>query len=122
MSFSKEDKAAWFNSEIMKEFEKVAQEEKTLEGPSPESSEPVSLEEGNIWEEEDSMEKFDEALEEFNEPTLGTELKAAYNKMLIENLGKIANGLAENKNIKAAYRVETTLHELQDLFREERNG
>lgn len=125
MSFSKEDKAAWLDSEVMKELEKIAEEENILDGPSPEAFEPLSFseekepKEEKIWEEEEEpMERFDEALEEFSEPSLNDEFKSAWNKLLLENLGKIANKLADDKNVKAAYRVEATLNELQDLFKE----
>ena len=125
MSFSKEDKAAWLDSEVMKELEKVAQKDDVLEGPPPEAFEPLPLEkeakeekEEKVWEEEEPMERFDAALEEFEKPTLVAELKAAYDKMLLGNLEKIANELADSKNVKAAYRVEMALHELQDLFKE----
>jgi len=127
MSFSKEDKAAWLDSEVMKELEKVAQKDNVLEGPPPEAFEPLPLEkeakvtkeeEEKFWEEEEPMKRFDEALEQFEKPTLVAELKTAYDKMLIENLEKIANELADGKNVKAAYRVEMALHELEDLFKE----
>jgi hypothetical protein len=129
MSFSKEDKAAWLDSEIMKELEKIAEKENILEGPPPEAFEPLSLKEEEkeeekeekVWEEEEVAERFDEAVEEFSEPTLKDELRTAYDKLLLENLEKIASELANSKNVKAAYRVEMTLHGLQDLFKEENN-
>lgn len=131
MSFSKEDKAAWLDSEVMKELEKVAQRDNVLDGPPPEAFEPLPLkkkskedkeEEEKVWEEEEPMERFNEALEEFEKPGLVAELKTAYDKMLLGNLEKIANKLADSKNVKAAYRVEMALHELEDLFKEENNG
>lgn len=136
MSFSKEDKAAWLDSEVMKEFEKVAEEE-LLEGPPSEAFEPIPVEveealekeeegvreeEENVWEEEEDMERFEEALEKFEEKPVLAEFKKAYDKMLIQNLEKIAHRLADKNNAKATYRVELALHGLQELFKEENNG
>ena len=103
MTFSKEDKAAWADSEIMKEFEKIAKDNDILNGPPSEAYEPIEKEEVD-WEDED-MGNFEE------------EMHVAYNKNLFSNLTKIAGDFANKSNIKVAYKIELALHKLKNILR-----
>jgi hypothetical protein len=127
MSFVKEDKAAWLNSEIMQEFEKIAREQDVLNGPPPEAFQPIGENENDkedeLWEEEENMDKFKEALNEFESEKsndLKTELRMAYNNNLFSSLEKIADQLINKSNIKAAYEVEQTIEKLKKIFKEEK--
>lgn len=120
MTFSKEDRAAWADSEIMKEFEKIAKENDILNGPPSEAYEPIEKEEKD-WEDEDMVD-FEEALENFEEgPSFEEEMHMAYNKNLFSNLEKIASDFANKSNIKVAYKIELILHKLKKYF-EVKNG
>jgi len=117
MTFSKEDKAAWADSEIMKEFEKIAKDNDILNGPPSEAYEPIENEEEKDWEDED-MGNFEEALENFEEgPSFEEEMHIAYNKNLFSNLTKIAGDFANKSNIKVAYKIELVLHKLKNILR-----
>lgn len=107
MSFSTEDKSCWNSSEVMLELEKQNLLKTAVE---------------NDWEDE----KFEKALEQFEEPTvtLGEEpldikedLRIAYNLSLIDKLEKIANTYAEKSNIKTAYRIEECINEIKVYFK-----
>lgn len=110
MTFSKEDKSAWNNSEVMYELEKYA--EKVLEGPPAEAFSPV---EESGWEEEN----FEKALEEFESPAekenIKEELQKAFSKLLINNLKKISNKFIDKSNIKIAYRIDQSIWEIESF-------
>jgi hypothetical protein len=115
MTFSKEDKAAWLDSEVMSELEKLSGD--VLNGPPAEAFQPIKHEE-STWEEENLEEQLVTAVDKFNEPTFEEEIHIAYNKSLFKNLEKVAHNLSDKSNIKAAYRVERSLNELKALLRE----
>lgn len=104
MTFSKEDNAAWENSEVMKELEKFADE---ILNPSPEPYLPI--EEEKTWEEEEEP-----IVELSNDKEMEEDMCLA--NELISNLKKLAEQLADNHNIKSAYRVERTIQELKDML------
>ena len=117
MTFSKEDKAAWLDSEIMREFERYAGD--VLNGPPVEAFQGIKTGEEKVWEEEDLEDKLVTAVDEFNEPTATAtfekEIHIAYNKSLFKNIEKVAHSLS---NVKAVYRIERSLKELKVLLRE----
>jgi hypothetical protein len=120
MTFSKEDKAAWLDSEVMREFEKFG--EAVLSGPPPESFQPLEKT-AEAWEDEDLEEKITIAAEEFeNSSSIKEEFVVAYNKNLLINIEKVAHRLSDKANIKATYRVERALKELKVLLREGKNA
>jgi len=130
MSFSKEDTAAWKDSEVMRELEKLAIDTDLLE-----------TEEEPSWEDESDEEKLTDAVEEFSGPEeelqettselpetepketsdedLVTELLATYNKNLLYNIEKLSHILADKTNIKAAYKVERTIQNIKALLEDE---
>jgi len=119
MTFSKEDKAAWLDSEVMRELENFSAD--VLNGPPAEAFQPITAGE-KVWEEEDLQEQLITAVDEFNkpeEPSFKEELHVAYNKSLFRSLEKVAHNLSNKSNIKAVYRVERSLNELKVLLREE---
>ncbi len=121
MPFSKEDKAAWLDSEVMRELENFSAD--VLNGPPVEAFQPITAGE-KVWEEEDLQEQLITTVDEFNEPkepSLEEELRIAYNKSLFKNLEKVAHSLSDKSNIKAVYRIERSLNELKVLLREEKN-
>ena len=125
MTFSKEDKAAWQNSEVMRELEKIA----ALGGleVSEEAFEPIEEEE---WEDEDDTEKLVDAVEKFQEeggeelgedaPTEDPvdELLAAHQKNLIDAIEKLSWQLADRSRTAAAYKVERVLQNIKALAEE----
>lgn len=124
MTFSKEDRAAWENSEIMQEFEKLAED---VLNPPAEAYQPIPEKEEKVWEEEDwsDEQKLVDTAEELSnqdDDSFEKELRVAYNERLLSRLEKIAEQLADKSNIKAAYRVERTIQELKTLMREENNA
>ena len=118
MTFSKEDKAAWLNSEVMRELEKLGEE--VLSGPPAEAYQPIGEIEDKGWEDESPEDRLANAAEEFNEPSLKEELVIAYNKSLLNGIEKVAHRLSDMANIKAAYRVEQSLKEIKALLRKEK--
>jgi hypothetical protein len=124
MTFSKEDKAAWMNSEVMHELEKIA-----LAGGlevSEEAFQPIEEEE---WEDEDDTEKFVDAVEKFQEgdeklgedaPTKDPidELLAAHQKILTDAIEKLSWQLADRSRVEAAYKVERALQNIKALMEE----
>lgn len=123
MSFAKEDKAVWNSSEVMQELEKIAKENNMFETPS-EAYEPIGeKEDEKDWEEEslsEALEEFEkseeEMEEEMEEDSIIPEYNKAYNNALFSHLQRIASKLAENSNIKTAYRIEQTIHNLKDIL------
>lgn len=125
MTFSKEDKAAWQDSEIMREFERIAMEQNVLNGPPPEAFQPVGEEEDEeeLWEEEDNEDKLLSAVNELgiaeeeqsDDTTLSSELLKMHTSRLLENLKKVASNLAVNSKMRVAYRIERTIYNLQAL-------
>lgn len=121
MTFSREDRAVWEKSEVMQELEKLADE---VLSPPAEAYQPIATEEEKSWEDEDwsDEEKLADAATEMleNDDSFEKELRVAYNNRLLSRLEKIAEQLADQSNIKAAYRVERTIQELKALLREEK--
>ena len=125
MTFSKEDTAAWMNSEVMQELEKIA----AVGGldVSEEAFQPI--EEETLWEEEDDTEKLVDAVEEFqkgdeeSDEDVATkdpvdELLAAHQKNLVGAIEKLSWQLADKSKIKAAYKVERVLQNIKALMEE----
>lgn len=130
MTFSKEDKAAWQNSEVMRELEKIA----AMGGleVSEEAFEPIEEEE---WEDEDDTEKLVDAVEKFQEGSEGPgeelevgektetedpvdELLAAHQRNLIDAIEKLSWRLADRSRTVAAYKVERALQNIKALAEE----
>jgi hypothetical protein len=127
MSFSKEDKAAWLDSEVMRELEKIAAENDILNGPPEEAFMPISEEieeesEEESWEDERTPEeKLEDALMDFEsdsvdksgileeEKPLKEELAQLYMDNLISNLKTLSYDLTEQGFMKAAYRIERAI-------------
>lgn len=123
MTFSKEDKAAWMNSEVMHELEKIALEG-GLDVPE-EAFEPI--EEEKTWEDEDDTAKLIDAVEEFRKGDEGEEtmkepeeeeLLVAYHRKLTDAIEKLAWRLADESKTAAAYKVERTLQNIKALMEE----
>ena len=120
MTFSKEDRVVWERSEVMQELEKLADD---VLNPSAEAYQPIVMGEQKAWEEEDWSDEdrlVDAADKLLNEDSFEKELHVAYNERLISRLEKLAEQLADQSNIKAAYRVERTVQELKALLREDK--
>lgn len=107
MAFSKEDKQAWNDSEVMLELEKIAE------------MSFIPKEEG--WEEEgleEALENFEkpaeEILNELDKEDFNKELHLAHNDLIFSTLQKIAESFIKKSNIKVAYRIEQTIAELKD--------
>lgn len=121
MTFSKEDMAAWENSEVMRELEKIAED---VFSPSAEVYQPIK--EDQSWEEEDWSDEqkitdaASELLNELDDNTIYDELREANNIRLLYKLEKIGEELVDKSNIKAAYRVERSIQEIKALLREEK--
>jgi len=123
MTFSKEDKAAWMDSEVMRELEKIA-----MEGGLEVSEEAFQpIEEEALWEEEDDTGKLIDAVEEFQgeepEAYLLTEdpvdkLLAAHQGKLVDVIQKLSWQLADKSKIKAAYKIERALQNIKALMEE----
>jgi len=128
MTFSKEDRAAWQNSEVMRELEKIA----AMGGleVSEEAFQPIEEEE---WEDEDDTEKLVDAVEQFQEGSEGPggelgedaptedpvdELLAAHQKNLIDAIEKLSWQLADRSRIIAAYKIERVLQNIKVLAEE----
>ena len=134
MSFSNEDKLVWWNSEVMREFEKIAQENDILNGPSKEAFLPIGEEdeEEESWEEESDLESAigdaanlligDDVVEE-DESTidediesgkLKVDLASLYMNNLLSNLQDLAHDLAERGHIKVARKIEVTINTIKE--------
>lgn len=127
MSFSNEDKLVWWNSEVMREFEKIAQENDILNGPPEEAFSPIKEEEES-WEEESDLESAigdaageligeDEETsidEDIASGKLKVELSSLYMNNLLSNLQDLAHDLAERGHIKVARKIEVTINTLKD--------
>jgi hypothetical protein len=117
MTFSREDHAAWENSEIMQELEKLADD---VLNPPAEPYQPIE----QAWEDEDDDEQklidAADALLNEDDDAFEREMRVAHNERLISRLEKLAEWLADKQNKKAAYRVERTVQELKALLREEK--
>ena len=118
MGFSKEDKAAWLNSEVMVELEKFADD--IFGGPPEEAFKPLEEKEWEDEDFEDALEEFEkpgpEVLKEIEENNMTKDLRAAYNIAVLNNLQKLASIFAKKSNIKTAYRIEQTVCELNDYL------
>jgi hypothetical protein len=107
-SFSYEDTRAWESSEVMRELEKIAKEEGFLD--LSEALQPIkvySKKEEKTWEEE-PCDKIPQknAFEDINKQ----------HKAIIEKIYKISCDLADNGNIKGAYRAERAISLLETLM------
>ena len=149
MTFSKEDKAAWDSSEVMRELEKLAED--VLKGTPDEAHLPImegeeESSEDTTWEDEDLGEKGEEALvdvlkdlenedatsieEPTEEPTeelsdgksdkeFMDELLGAYSSTLLHKMKKLAHNLVDTSKIEAAYKVERAMQAIQSMLRED---
>jgi len=128
MKFSKEDKAAWNDSEIMWHFERIAREENILDGPPPEAYLPIELDETELepepsWEDEEvsndvGEDRIDNMLDEIAlelESDSEEDLFKPANQ-LIDRLQKIAHDLAFNSKMKSALRVERAIYKIKNLI------
>ncbi len=102
----------------MQEFEKLADE---VLSPSAEPYQPIETKEEKSWEEEnlsDEQKLIDAADELLNEDddSFEKEMHIAYHQRLISGLEKLAEQLADQSKIKAAYRVERAVQELKALL------
>jgi len=125
MTFSKEDKAAWNDSEIMQHLEKIAKRDNILNGPPKEAFQPIVAEDQKedeeenekIWEEEEinpeSKERTDEMV---RDEDLKKELEKVYSNNLIKKLNKISGLLASNSQIQTAYRIERALNKIKEIL------
>lgn len=127
MAFSQEDKTVWYNSEVMREFEKIAQENDILNGPPAEAflsifneEEPLKdSEEEETWGEEADLESaIGDAAEELTgsetEENLKIDLASLYMNNLLSNLQDLAHDLAEHGHIKVARKIEVTINTIKD--------
>ncbi len=123
MSFSKEDLAAWNDSEVMKELEKLAKDGE-FDELFDDNFKPVKFdEEEDSW--EDETEELIEATEEFlnekdeNDIILENKEKEELEESvasLISGLTKISYDLADNNCKNEAYMVEKTIDDLKILL------
>jgi len=122
MTFSKEDRAAWLDSEIMQEFEKIARETDVLGGPPAEAFQPIQTEESEekVWEEESDEDKLLSAIEELGvseeeeggNEDLKEELAKVYTASLLTNLKKLAY---QSTSMKIAYRIERSIMRIKNM-------
>jgi hypothetical protein len=111
MTFEKEDRAAWMDSEVMLELEKLA-----ASGEFEVSEDAFQPIEEESWEDEDDTEKLVDAVEEFQETKDPIdELLAAHQKNLIDAIEKLSWQLADKSKTKAAYKMERTLQNIKAL-------
>jgi hypothetical protein len=122
MVFSKEDKMAWENSEVMTELEKIAH---TVLDPDMESYQPIKVEEEPEWEDESNVEEKNNEtilLDEANPFAIKKEMCLVYKNSLVKSLLKLAHSLGEQSKVKEAYAIEKTINRLNELFQEDENG
>lgn len=126
MSFSDEDKLVWWNSEVMREFEKIAQENDVLSGLPVVAFSPIDEEEE--WEEEPDLESAigdaaeilvgDEVEPSIDEDIVSGKLKidlaSLYMNNLLSNLQDLAHDLAEQGHIKVARKIEVTINTIKN--------
>lgn len=126
MSFSDEDKLVWWNSEVMREFEKIAQENDVLSGLPVVAFSPIDEEEE--WEEEPDLESAigdaaeilvgDEVEPSIDEDIASGKLKvdlaSLYMNNLLSNLQDLAHDLAEQGHIKVARKIEVTINTIKN--------
>ena len=131
MPFSKEDKLAWNDSEIMQELEKIALETDIFDPPKDALSpiKPQGEDEDEAW--EDEIDKLDKAnviadpLEDSEKPkeseedpeNVHDEFLQAHTSLLLSNLEKLAYNLSGSDDIKSAYRVERAIQNVKALLR-----
>lgn len=114
MPFAPEDTRVWESSEVMAEFEKVAAEMHLLNGGPPEAFQPIpektaGSENDSAWEAEPPVPAPLPDLEH----ALTVKAFLSRRSQLLSVLRKIAQELADSKNIKGAYRVERAMAELK---------
>lgn len=119
MIFSEEDMAAWNDSEIMKEFEKIAIKTNIIDGPPIEAYQSINEEEEKTWEEEDE-EKLLSAIEDLGiadeeSENLKKELSKMYVANLITGLQKLAYNSAINYKTSVAYTIERSIMKIKTL-------
>lgn len=120
MIFSEEDVAAWNDSEIMKEFEKIAIKTNIIDGPPIEAYQPINKEEEKTWEEEEDEEKLLSAIENLGiadeeSENLKKELSKIYVANLITGLQKLAYNSAINYKTSVAYTIERSIMKIKTL-------
>jgi len=131
MSFSKEDKAAWNNSEIMQEFEKIAAEMEIFNGPPEEAYLPIKNADDD-WEDEinDDVENKNIEAENKKEDFLKIaefeknllEKKKTVDDKLINDLRTLSEKLISKRKIEAAYKVERAILDIEAHLQTEENN
>lgn len=120
MTFSKEDKAAWNDSEIMQQLEKIAKRDNILNGPPKEAFQPIDVEEQEeekTWEDEEILpEPKDFVDEAVREDDLKKELEKVYSSDLIQKLNKLGSMLISNSQTEVAYRVERAINKIKEIL------
>lgn len=110
MSFEPEDKQAWQNSEVMNEFEKIAQ---GIYDEADESFLPIKLAEDEDDEEETFEEENSENDEKIaNEIFERLETFGSINKGLFDKIRTISHSLAIRGFKKEAFKIERMLKDL----------
>lgn len=113
MPFAPEDTRVWESSEVMAEFEKVAAKMRLLDGGPPEAFQPIpektASQDDDAWEEEPTAPA---PLPDLGR-TMAVKAFLSRQSHLLPALKKIAQELADSKNIKGAYRVERAMAELE---------
>jgi len=139
MSFSHEDKSAWISSEVMREFEKIAEDIDLLNGLPEEAYSPIGMDEKDEeeWEEEADLEAAvgDAAGELVGEPKglvgevskrddideilgnedgdLKNEFASLYMNNLLSNLQDMAHDFGEQGHSKVALAIERTINSIR---------
>ena len=136
MSFSHEDKSAWISSEVMREFEKIAEDIDLLNGLSEEAYSPISVDEKDEeeWEEESDLETAvgdaagelvgetsndiagSETIDEIlgkEDGSLKNEFASLYMNNLLSNLQDMAHDFGEQGHSKVALAIERTIKNIK---------
>lgn len=121
MTFSKEDKAAWYDSEVMQHLEEIAKRDNILDGPPKEAFQPIIArdenEEEKVWEDEEVDPELEKITDEMvREDDLKKELEKVYSNSLIKKLNKISSLMASNSQMQAAYRIERALNKIKEIL------
>jgi hypothetical protein len=117
MSFEYEDKMAWLNSEIMREFEKIATETDIFNPPDAFLPVEKEDEDDKSFEDEDEPERqLEKAVETFLEPenkVLRNEFSSLCKDNLLTNLQDLACEMAERGRMKVAFRIERAIYAIK---------
>lgn len=110
MSFEPEDKRAWQDSEVMNEFERIAQD---IYDEADASFQPIKLAEDESFEEEVEIESDGSEHEEFADQIFSKlQLFGSINKELFDKIRTISHSLADRGLKKEAFKIERTLKDL----------